>query len=237
MKFVKLPFDKCYCLHLTEATNRYENLMNQFDKLGIKDQVEIWWTCKRKISTEIGNSIKTLHTDPYDNIKNEYNKDIYGAVFNVSFEFYTIIKQSYLRGFQSILLMEDDLTFIDDFDYERFFNNIPNDYDILRMGYDDSHIEWMKETDLYKNSENFLIKYPYDWRFGGMCLVAFNRKGMKYYIDYMDSKFECADYPLTWVHQENNKKYWQDNLPLNVYVTKKSIIKVRGYKSTIHHND
>ena len=53
----------------------------------------------------------------------------------------------------------------------------------------------------------------------------------------MDSKFECADYPLTWVHQENNKKYWQDNLPLNVYVTKKSIIKVRGYKSTIHCND
>lgn len=230
---MKLPFDKCYCLHLAEATDRYENLLNQFDKLGIKDQVEIWWTCKRKISTEIGNSIKTLHSVYYDNIKNNGHVDIYGAVFNCAFEFYTIIKQAYLRGFESILLMEDDLTFKDDFDYEHFFNIIPDDYDILRMGYDESHLEWMKEMDLYKNTEDFLIKYPYGWRFGGMCLVAFNRKGMKYYIDYMDSKFECADYPLTWIHEEDNKKYWQGESLLNVYVTKDSIIKVRGYKSTI----
>jgi hypothetical protein len=54
------------------------------------------------------------------------------------------------------------------------------------MGYDDSHVGWMKYRDMYKNTEDFLIKYPYGWRFGGMCLVAFNRKGMKYYIDYME---------------------------------------------------
>lgn len=50
-----LPFDKIYCIHLVESKDRYNNLMNQFTKLNIQDQVDIWWTCKRDISKVIGN--------------------------------------------------------------------------------------------------------------------------------------------------------------------------------------
>ena len=57
---IKLPFDKCYCLHLSEASDRYENLINELDNLGIKDKVEIWWTSKKPINIVIGNNIESL---------------------------------------------------------------------------------------------------------------------------------------------------------------------------------
>ena len=63
---MKLPFDKVYMLHLAENENRLNFMVNQFKHHGISKQVEIWWTCKRDISIEIRNNIKTLHTNHYD---------------------------------------------------------------------------------------------------------------------------------------------------------------------------
>ena len=54
---MKLPFDKVYMLHLAENENRLNFMVNQFKHHGISKQVEIWWTCKRDISIEIGNNM------------------------------------------------------------------------------------------------------------------------------------------------------------------------------------
>ena len=63
---MKLPFDKVYMLHLAENENRLNFMTKQFKHHGISKQVEIWWTCKRDISVEIGNILNSLHTDTYD---------------------------------------------------------------------------------------------------------------------------------------------------------------------------
>lgn len=219
-----LPFDKVYCLHLTEATERYDNIMEQFAKLGITDQVNIWWTCLRPISTDIGNNIPTLHTKYYDDVKNGYNPNVYGSVFNVSFEFYTIIKQAYLRGFNTILLMEDDIRFKDGYDYESLFANLPEDWDILRLGFSDYHDDWIRKEEKFKTDDSELLKI--NWQFGGMCLIALNRNAMKYYIDYMEAKFECADYPFTFVY--HNKQFHPNGKELVTYVARQSIVDVGG---------
>lgn len=229
---MKLPFDKCYCLHLTEATDRYNNIKEQFKKLGIEDQVEIWWTTYRPWGTQCGEMIPNLHSKAYDYIRDNYNKDLYGAVYNVSLEFYTMIKQAYLRGFNSILFMEDDIYFKDDFDYEHLFNNLPEDWDILRLGFAANHDNWIQKEPIYNECDDMLLRA--NWQFGGMCLCAFNRKAMKFYIDYMDEKFEYADAPLSFCFNNNNKKYLCDGEPLKVWVARQSIVAVGGFGSTIH---
>lgn len=228
---MKLPFDKVYCLHLAESTDRFENIKYQFNKMGIDNQVEIWWTTQRKISDFIGNSIKTLRTYHYDGIYNTSKPNIYANVFNCSIEFYTMIKQAYLRGFETLLVMEDDISFYDDFDYESLFNNLPDDWDILRLGYSDYHNQWIKNEPIYKECPDAILRA--NWQFGGMCLTAFNRKAMQYYINYMDAKFECADAPLLYCFNSDNKKYIPDNDNLKVYIARQSIVKVNNFRSTI----
>ena len=111
---MKLPFDKVYMLHLAENENRLNFMVDQFKHHGISKQVEIWWTCKRDISIEIGNKLNSLHTEQYDWYQgNEESKGVYGGVFNCAFEHYTIIKQAYLRGFESILIIEDEYSLAD----------------------------------------------------------------------------------------------------------------------------
>jgi hypothetical protein len=220
-------FDKVYCLHLAESTERYDFILKEFIKMGITDQVEIWWSVKRPISTKIGNYIKSLHSDYYNTFK-KYNPELYGAVFNVAFEFYTIIKQAYLRGFNSILLMEDDIIFNKPIEfYINLFNNLPEDWDVLRLGYADNK-KYIDKNFLYSCGEQ-LVKC--DIFLPGTCMFALNRRGMEYYINYMNDKFEWSDAPLMFYCNKENKKYSPCNL--NVYVAKDSIVEVEKYKSTI----
>lgn len=224
---MKLPFDKVYCLHLVEDTNRYENIKKQFKKLNIEDQVNIWWTCKRPISNFIGDKLTTLHSRGYDDVISQYNfKTLYGGAFNCAYEFYTIIKTTYLQGYETILVMEDDIIFYDDFDYEHFFSNLPNDWDILRLGYSKQHEEYIKK---HNTSGNFLFKA--DVQFAGMCLTAFNRKAMKFYIDFMDDKFKYSDAPISECFDKHCEKYLSSKL--NVYTTETSIVNVNSFSTTI----
>lgn len=229
---MKLPFDKCYCLHLTEATERYKNIKNEFERLGISEQIEIWWTVIRPISNEIGNYLTSLHTQGYDDWTTQFNKNTYGAIFNISFEFYTIIKQAYLRGFNSILLMEDDLKFNDDIDLEKIFSNLPDDWDVIRFGYHPKHNKLMENDIDYINAEKYdLLKK--EWAFPTNNMFALNRKGMEFYINYMDEKFEVADYPLKYMFEPENQKFNKDGKPIKQYVCKTSIISVDNFYTSI----
>ena len=130
---MKLPFDKIYCLHLSEDKERENQIKKQFKFLGITKQVDIWWTCKRDISNKIGKMITSLHTKFYNTYSKNNNK-LYGNVFNCSFEHYSIIKQAYMRGFNNILIIEDDVVFNRDKEKIQYImNNIPDDYDIIKF--------------------------------------------------------------------------------------------------------
>lgn len=231
---MKLPFDKIYCLHLTENKERYNNILQQFDKLNIENDIDIWYSVLRPFSTFIGDKIDTLHTNAYNKLKESFNENLYGSVFNVSMEFYTIIKQAYLRGFNSICLLEDDFVLKDELDYEQIFNNLPDDWDILRLAYSYIHEKWMKEDLDFINSPDFFVKK--NWGFGGMHFIALNRKAMEYYINFMDDKFEYADAPIIKCNYPENKKYILNDDKLNMYVTKESIALVDNFRSTINEN-
>lgn len=191
---MKLPFDEIYCLHLAEDTIRYNNIKQEFKKIGIEDQVKIWWTCKRPISTFCGNNITSLKTLYYDSIYNNSNKNVYGNVFNCSFEHYTIIKQAYNRGLNSILILEDDIKFTNDINtVKNVFDNMPKDYDIIKFYNSYTPEGWLinnKFNDIYVNPEYNTNLYT---NCCSTLCYALSKNGMKQMINMYDKKFVPAD--------------------------------------------
>lgn len=200
---MKLPFDKIYCLHLSEDKERENQIKKQFKFLGITKQVDIWWTCKRNISNKIGKMITSLHTKFY-NKYSKNNNSLYGNVFNCSFEHYSIIKQAYMRGFNNILIIEDDVVFNKDKETIQYImNNIPDDYDIIKFfnevtntSYDDKPVQFINDkTDLK----------PY--KISSLC-YAISRNGMKIYIEEMDKNFRIADLILEDLKCDENVNFY-----------------------------
>ena len=191
-----LPFDKIYCLHMAEDNERYELLEKELLRLDIKPQVEIWWTCGRNISRRLGNAVETLKTPYYWQLSTN-NKGVMAGVFNCAFEHYTIVKQAYLRGFNSVLIMEDDIRFIDNIKHvEKAFNSIPDDYDLIKFWSTDYYLD--NNMKFYNGEDNLYKKIEANGEIpvtSTLC-YALSRNGMKKYIDIMDVMFIPADMPF-----------------------------------------
>ena len=157
------PFDKIICLHLVEDINRYNSIIDQIKYFGIEDKFEFWYTCKKSpITNQIGNNMNNLKDGYYESIKRK-NPDVYGNVFDCAYNHYNIIKTAYLRGFNNVLIIEDDILFNKDKKIlETLFNNIPQDYNIIKFYYsfinNIFNIDEIKYVD--KSYEQF---YKYDF--------------------------------------------------------------------------
>lgn len=198
---MKLPFEKIYCIHLAEDVERYELLMNELRRIGIEDQVDIWWTSKKNINTIIGNSMTSLHTQYYDEIKESICPNVYQGVFDCTYNHYSIISQAYARGLKSILIFEDDIIFNDDVEkIKAVFDSIPDDYTIVKF-----HNVWVcGEYALCKNpiKENLSYDVPkfitYDdesfMTYGNSLLCyGMTHDGMKHILDAYDRGFQASD--------------------------------------------
>lgn len=201
------PFDKIICLHLVEDIHRYISILNQVKYFGIKDKFEFWYTCKKsKITNEIGNNIDNLKDGYYDSIM-EHNPNVYGNVFDCAYNHYNIIKTAYLRGFNNILIIEDDILFNKDKkNLETLFNNIPQDYNIIKFYYshDDNEFNVPEVKYVDKSYEQF-YKYVYSTLCYGL-----SRKGMEIMIDEYENNFAAADIVLENIKNNDkiNDKYY-----------------------------
>ena len=194
---MKFPFDKIYCLHLAEREDRHKNLLNELSVVGLFDSTNIWWTCFRPFSEIAGNSITTLKTEYYHERSMERN-NVMAGVFNCALEHYTIVKQSYLRGFDNILIMEDDIKFdVDKSVLEKAISLIPNDYDLIRFW----STEYIAENlSAYNGEEDLYVKITDRGNIvsNSTLCYALSRKGMERYIKVMDDMFIPADVPFNY---------------------------------------
>ena len=120
------PFDECYLINLVERSDRFEYMTNQFKSLKCENEIIIHRVVKHpdwimeKIYSEI-NSSKNMKIDTPHAISCQR-------------EHYTLIKSAYLRGLESVMIIEDDCGFIKDRSIlEEYFNNLPDDWDVLRI--------------------------------------------------------------------------------------------------------
>lgn len=225
---MRLPFQKIYCLHLANCKERYDFIQSEFKRLGIENQVQIWWTVKNPVLKTVGDNLETLHTKFYDDIRpnNDY---VYGAVFDNTFNHYTIIKQAYLRGFESVMILEDDFRFINDISaIEKAFQIVPRDWDVLkfRYGYGYNHNPLRKKT--YHSEDDLWMKTNNIHESCDSGGYALNRNGMKKMIKSLDNRFYITDLHFTDIMNDPT---------INYYVTRYIICDSINDKSTIKNSD
>ena len=180
-------FDKIYILHLSDRKDRYDNMIKEFTRMNLQDNIDIWWTCKRPISCVCGDYIKTLHTKDYDRIR-EINKNLYGGVFNCAFEHYTIIKTSLERGLNNILIFEDDIKFYKDREYfDKCIEGITNDMPICKLYYSGESLQE------YNNSNDPIFSPIKDVGIHSTAAYALNREGMEIMTNIYDKFFPVSD--------------------------------------------
>lgn len=193
-------FDKIYVIHCVENKKRYENILYQQNNNDI--DLDIWWTCYHPWSQQMLNGLLLSNRGRYI---------INGSELNLTREFYTIIKTSYLRGYEHILIFEDDFSLIKSKYLKEYLNNMPKDFDIIQFSIlfnrdllDDISVLF----DAYKEGKYF-IEAPVG--FWSNCGLALSRKGMKYFIDCINKEFIAADI-VAFENKNKNKFYGKYNL-------------------------
>lgn len=177
-------FDKIYVIHCAENESRMNNI--NFQKKQNNLNIEIFWSCYQPHSYICANSLI------FANKGRAFNN---AAEFNLTRNFYTIIKTSYLRGFNNILIFEDDFSLMKSEYLNEFMNNIPNDFDIIQfsMLFKNDMLDYNNLIQEYENGNYFIKSSIGVWSNNGLAL---SRNGMKYFIDEIDKEFRAADYPI-----------------------------------------
>lgn len=206
-KKLNLPFEKIYMIHCAEDKKRYDYCMRHFKELGIENNVNIWWTARRNYGEDIRKSFDGVVCPYYDSLF-KANPYIYSGVLNVSLEHYTIIKMSYERGFNNVLILEDDVKFISDIDkLNEFMDNIPPDYDILKLFY------IFGPSEEGYGDKYFTKKKVPNW--GLICnSYALSRKGMEEMIRIYEEKIIPCDIVFEKIDEEKINAY----VPVNILV-------------------
>lgn len=218
-------FDKIYIIHCVENKKREENIKYQLKKLTCDlSKLNIHETCYFPFSKQA--QLGLFFTNKTRNLQT-------ASEYNLTREFYQIIKTSYFKGYEHILIFEDDFSLINQDLIDKYFNELPKDWDILQLSYQLNKHQYDYSKIL--NNPNYWIKKDFGaWSNNGLGL---SRNGMKYWIDYIDKEFVAADIPT---HEStNNIKYYGkiNQSHLNHYIPNLPLVYIDGVDSTVQTDD
>lgn len=186
--------------------NLYKNLKNKFGNIVVLtmsnrlDRQHAIFDQLYKIGYDDSDSIRVHYATPFpynDLIIDAFNKSGRGRFskpneFDCSRNHYSIIKTAYDLGYEHILVMEDDIRFLKDTDiFNNYIENIPEDFDILQFGAFTADQNIAK----YLNGSNLWFKHK-DVGIWNASMYALSRKGMEYFIAFMNKIFWVADGPF-----------------------------------------
>jgi len=215
-------FDKIYVIHCAENKERYKNILFQKEENNI--DLDIWWTCYHPWSEVMMNGII---------LSNACRYILNGNELNLVREFYTIIKTSYLKGYERILIFEDDFQLMKSEYLSMFLDKIPFDFDIIQFSilFNPNFYDIDNLSKEYENG-NYFIKAPTG--FWSNCGLALSRKGMEYFIKSIDKEFQAADIPI-FENSNINKSFGKINLQnnLNHYISTVPLVYLSRNKSSI----
>lgn len=208
---MKHYFDEIFVLNLASRQDRLEHFKSEMNKVGL-DFTTIYTTKKpfypRLVNdTFLHNSLYTYWQEQ----QSKFNRYLYASVYDCAMKHYEIIKTSYERGLNNILILEDDIEFISDNEYiESVFNCLPEDYTILK------YYGTFLNND---SSKELFYKIPqeqYDSFAQSTACYAVSRKGMKEIIDTIDNMntLVTADLLFNYLNKET------------IYTTNKQICKI-----------
>jgi GR25 family glycosyltransferase involved in LPS biosynthesis len=201
-KKLNLPFDEVYCINLVEREDRYNLQCKQYQMLGIDNKVIFHRDVKHPFVNEISGFLKT-----------NYGAQIDKSAFNCTRNHYMIIKSAYLRGVNSIMVIEDDNQFYNDIEVlQKYFDNLPNDWEVLRI----NCLRGKFEQDQFLRQDNIDILWkPIENALWGTGCYALSREGMRKMIEWVDTRYDAIDIPL-YQHWKLKAKQYIPNIPLGL---------------------
>lgn len=193
---MKLPFEETYLINLCERPDRYETMRNRIDYMGwdVNDYRIVRHPASDFITKKMGSDLGGIGFSVFN-----------GAIFNCTREQYTLVKSAYLRGVETLAILEDDASFYKDFDlWKEYLDNLPPDWDILRFNS-------LRGSDVQNfinsSQEPYWIKQPINNLVFGAAFYVMNRKGMKYLIDSTDRLYQPLDNALAFLSDTNINMY------------------------------
>lgn len=171
-------FDKVICLHLSESKDREESVLKEVKKVNIEDIFEFWYVTRNFIDEKSAKPYEKY----YKKIEAYENSNLKGitSVFSCSKGHYEIVKTSFERGLENILVVEDDFVFKDKNSFnelEKFMRKLPNDYCCAKIYYYDNYKQYNGLTQ-NKKDENGVYNLSF-MPTGSTKMYALNRDGMK----------------------------------------------------------
>lgn len=180
-------FDKIYLLTLSSRKERLQHMKNMLKDFNINT---------------VNINIQKATAFPYNNIIiKAFNQNSTKRCFTKPNEYdcarnhYAMIKQALDEGCEHILIMEDDICFLNNIEiFSQYISNIPDDYDIIQFSGFTADSNAANLKDLITNN-TYWVKHPniFVWT---TAMYALSKKGMQYYISFMDKWFTVADMPL-----------------------------------------
>ena len=210
---MQLPFEETYLLNLVERPDKYERMRKRIDYMG--------WDVKdfRAVKHPVSDLLVNMF-NPNDNLIGVFS----GNELNCAREQYTIIKSAYLRGLETVAIMEDDISFYKDMSvWDEHFANLPEDWDILRI----NTLRGKEEYELFVDSDVFWKKQK-DIGLFGAGFYAMNRNAMKFIIDHMDEKYQPIDGILAFHINEGRINTYIPNIPLSLCLEDSFNSDIRG---------
>ena len=203
-------FDICYVLTLSNREDRRKFMEEQFNR---------YWQCDIYNNQWLNYHYATPF--PYNNIiADAFNKTGKGRFtkpneYDCARNHYSIVKECYDRGFNHILILEDDICFYNKMEiFNDFINNIPVDYDLIQFGGFTVDPKAKNILDAYDKGQ-YWVKHK-DCLIWNASMYALSRKGMEYYLAFMNKIFWVADGPLY-------KAPLNDKL-INTYISTKPLV-------------
>lgn len=216
-QFLLNKFDKISILTLSSRHDRRTGIVKMLGNIGIKE-------------TDVDMHVSTIF--PYNKlIIDAFNKSFYpkrcftkANEFDCARNHYGIVKQALDEGKEHILIIEDDIRI---FHYKdllySYLEAIPEDYDVLQFGGFTTDPRAGEILEGYNKGVRW-VKHP-DVLLWNASMYALSRKGMQYYIAYMDQFFTVADMPL-YIAPKNDKiiNTYAPTIPLVIQADKELVV-------------
>lgn len=223
-------FDKVYLINLLEREDRKNFIINELKSLGIYDELietnklEIVEAIKLPWITE--NIVKAFADNGTGNLYSCGSHNV--GLYNCTCEHYKVMKKSMIKGYNRILILEDDACFLKDINaIIKALDTMPENFDIL-------HLEGFYWPDgnypTWEDARGFLADTPATarwepsttmalWATGGL---IYSRQGMEKYmkkqeefltgVDYYTCQMRenCYFYTYPLIRQENKSETTSD---------------------------
>jgi GR25 family glycosyltransferase involved in LPS biosynthesis len=195
--------DNIYLINMDKDKKRLEIVTKECDNLNIKFE--------RFPGVNVNNLSKNI-LDKY--IPKEIQKYSPNGMIGCGLSHLFIWKDAINKNYKTIVVFEDDISFTDDFN-EYFLNiikEVPEDYDILYLGYKDTICNPPKDC-----SYNYVYKPYFPLHTHAMII---SNKGLKKLVNIINK----IDYHIDWLIAGNIGK-------LNIYASKKKIVNQKWVNS------